>query len=225
LYQGTTLAVPQLLEIFPCMLAAVSISPQRAFRRSEHFAAASIGPSGPLGLAAGRVLCYHIWFARHYRSQVDVEFNATLAQCERCNKHLSACFPEWDALITPLRHPSPQKAAKDSRCVEMRNIVDTNKTHSVLFKHSLSTYFPLSGYRLRSDRVHPGSSTGKRAVYFGTLSCILRRSCERSQSLQDSAVACALDPFSRSRAFLGDGSSLRVCQMLDREQRLSFVRQ
>jgi hypothetical protein len=44
LYQGTTLAVPQLLEIFPCFLAAASISPQRAFRRSEHFAAASISP-------------------------------------------------------------------------------------------------------------------------------------------------------------------------------------
>jgi hypothetical protein len=195
LYQGTTLAVPQLLEMFPCFLAAASISPSGLLLvvLSETLP----GCSAWVRVETG---CCHIWSARHYGPQVDVAFNGTLAPCERCNKHPLACFPEWDALITPLRHPLPGRQPKLYVALEISNIVDINKNHSVLFKNSLSSCFSLSGYRHKSDRVHPAVQLAsvRLTVWnpFMHSSQVLR---ERSQSLQDSAFACALDSLSIDR--------------------------
>jgi hypothetical protein len=105
----------------------------------------------------------------------------------------------------------------------MRNIVDINKTHSVLFKNSLSSCFSLSGYRPKSDRVHPAVQLASvRLTVWNPL-------MHSSQILRTIAVAsgfrsclCSRLTLRRSRAFLATGRSLRVCRMLDQERRLSL---
>ena|SRR5271170_6220595 len=104
----------------------------------------------------------------------------------------------------------------------MRNIVDINKVHSVLFKNSLSSCFSLSGYMLKSERLHP-------AVQLASVTITVWNSLmHSSQILRTIAGAsgvrsclCSKLTLHRSRAFLASGRSLRVCRMLDLEPRQS----